>query len=618
LEDRRLLAADVAVVELAPVENFEPEICQVSELDSQVESEGQGETLDLDSTEIPVDVIDSVEDQTASDLDFDVETEADVDVVATETSANDLGDPVDGTDGFFGSIDAENPTSELAFSPSEDGIIDIVVASSFDGAETRLEVSDSNGDIVTSTITEDLTGFQKLSFEATAGETYQLNVSSEDGAEGYFQVTVDHNEIPEPVDLHADTIGEDSTQLELVDGNSEITGELELAGDVDTFRFTADSNGKALLGLTEADPENSSELQIQVLNADGDLLTRGITNETVGVSFDIEDGAEYFLAVSAAEGQTGVYGIDLTVEDAVDVEPEPVVDDQPVDDQPIDADSIADADQGADVDPVVDGDPIVDGDPVADVDPVVDLDPVDTGADADLDPVDGDTVVGVDTVADVDPVDDSTVDDQPIDDVVADVVELEFVDGVASVEGELEAGVEPAEFQFVAEADGEVGLALETESEGNDADASVAVFDANNEPVVDGTTNDDVGILFDVVAGDSYQVVVDSLNDIPVSYELTATLTETESGDDIVSVIEEIEDDLVYDLNDIGQDIVSDDAIEDVIDSTEGSVDDLIDEVNGICFSDVLAAEGEAVDSFFAEFNPESIFRVGRGFGLRG
>jgi len=101
LEDRRLLAADVAV-DLVLVETAEPETVEVQQLDSQAENQSETVELDLDSTEISLDTIGtSIEEATAAPI-------------------NDLGDPVDGTDGFFGSIDAENPNQRFSFSPSED------------------------------------------------------------------------------------------------------------------------------------------------------------------------------------------------------------------------------------------------------------------------------------------------------------------------------------------------------------------------------------------------------------------------------------------------------------------------------------------------------------------
>jgi hypothetical protein len=566
LEDRRLLAADFAVVNLAPVETAEPDVCYVADLEVQSEVEDQAEVLDLDTTEVNVDVIDNETLEVDAEIDVvdDVDVEPDVDVHGeSEAEIHDLGDPVDGVDGFFGSIDADSPSQAFNITPSESGMIDIVIASSFGDSETRMDVADANGDIVAATMAEELSGFQMLSFEAEAGETYQLNVSSEDGAVGYFQVTVDHNEIPEPIDWHADTIGEESTELQFVDGLTDVSGDLELEGDVDTFRFTADLSGKVSLGLAELNAENATELQIQVFGGDGEAITRGITNETVGISFDVQSGGEYFLSVSAGEGQTGSYLLDMNLEADV----EDVVVDQPIDEV------------------------------VNEVEDVVDQ-PVDD--------VDDETDVVVD-----EPVDEAeVVVDQPVDEVDDQATELEFVDGLATITGEVGAADGSGAYQFVAPVDGEAALALTAESEANAADASVAVFDANGEAVVDGTTNDDVGIVFDVVEGDSYQVKVDSINGVPASYELTLSIevVESEGETDPIDEVDPVDD------------LVAIDQIEDSVeidDVVEGdSIDDLVDEEMEVCFTD-LQGENEFVDSFFAEFNPESIFTMEDGFELR-
>lgn len=532
LEDRRLLAADCAVVDLVPVEIAEPEVCQVAE--PEVESEvDQSEVLDLDSTEISVDAIDAeiqnVDTAAEVGVDAAVVGENDVDAgveAEIEPEVLNLGDPVDGTDGFFGAIDADSPTQSFSITPSEAGTLDIVVASSFGDAETRLEVTDSDGASIASSLPEELGGFQVLSLDVEAGENYELTVSSDLGAEGYFQVTVGHRETPEPVDVHADTIGEDSTELEFVDGVAGLSGELEQTGDIDTFRFTPESNGQISLNLTELDSENATELQVQVLDGDGEAITRGITNETVGISFSVEGGSEYFLAVSAGEDQIGSYQLDADLEIEV-------------------------------------------GEP--DVEIVV---------------------------------------DQHVDETGSDATELEFVAGVATVAGELETAVDSDAFQFVAPADGEVELVLIATSEDNAAEASVEVFDGSNESVVAGITNDDVGIVFDVAAGDSIQVLVDSVNDIPASYELTLTLTESDASE-AIDPIDEIDpiDDIVFDES-LEESVELDDVFE------VDSVDDLIDEEVEVCFTD-LGAENALVDSVFAEFDPDSVFSADGSYELR-
>ena len=520
LEDRRLLAADLSVIDLAPVESFEPEMCQVAEAETQGDIEEQTETLDLDTTEVQ----DELSTQVEESVDVDVEVEVDP-ADQLESFVQNLGDPVDGVDGFFGAIDAENPSQTLSFSPSESGLIDIVVASSFGDAETSLEVSNSNGEVVAATTTENLSGFQTLSFEAEAGEAFELNVSSEDGAEGYFQVTVSHGDVPEPVDLHADSVGKDSTPLEFVDGSSELTGELELAGDVDTFRFTPDSSGTVALNLAELNPENSTELEVGITDADGQQLTRGITNETVGVSFNVEAGTEYFIAVSAGEDQTGSFSLGLTLEadvvESEDTEPEVVVnetdDSEPVE---IDADDSVVVENSVDV-----------GDDPVDVDDATDL-------------VDVDDVHSVDEVDDV------------IDEVATDS----------------DTDAEPVD----------VGTDIESEPDGQ---IPVEIVDS-----ADALTVDDV------------------VDNIPESFELEVDLVDVADQDDdpVDTIVDEV----------VNVDLPIDDGFDGDAAVEFEPIDEFVNEELEVCFVD-LGDEIDFVDSFFAQFDPASIFSISDRYELR-
>lgn len=530
LEDRRLLAADLSFVELMPVENVEPAMCQI------VEAEVPSEVLEFDVAELPedsVDAVDSVDDapelQPEADVDAGVESEtgpesksgpeSEVELETdTQQQLHDLGDPVDGTDGFFGAIDSETPLQSFKITPSESGVVDIVVASSWGDAGSCLEVTDSNGDVVASTATEEVPGFQMLSFESQAGQRYQLDVSSEQGAEGNFQVTVGHSDIPEPVDLHVDTVSDQSTELEFVDGTVGLNGELELQGDVDTFRFTANSSGNVSLNLAELNTENATELQVQVLSTDGAALTRGITNETVGISFEVESSQEYFLAISAGEGQTGSYQIDMTFEaDATEPEVEPVV-------------------------------------------------------------------------------------DQHVNEIGEGATELVLVDGVVSIAGDLETADDADAFQFSAPGDGYGALDLKATSEDNSADASVAVFDASSDPVATGATNDDVGIVFDVAQGDSYYVLVDSLNDVPASYQLTVSFTAADF-DAEVDLVDELES--ADELPEL--DLVEESP--EVADAGEIAEVDLVEDEMDLCFTD-LEGESDVVDSIFADFDLDGVFTI--------
>lgn len=514
LEDRRLLAADLSVVELAPVENAEPEICQVADLESEGDVEDLTETLDLDTTEIPVDVVEEAVDEVQSEVDAD-------DLETVEISAHDLGDPVDGTDGFFGSIDAENTSQTLAFSPSEGGLIDVVVASSFGDAETHLSITDSSGEIVASTMTEELSGFQVLSFEAEAGETFELTVGSEEGAEGYFQVTVEHNEIPEPIDLHADSIGEDSTLIQFVDGSSELTGDIELAGDIDTFRFTTDSNGEVSLKLAELNAGNATELQVQVLDADGQMITRGITNETVGISFDVESGSEYFIAVSAGEDQTGTFQLNMNLEaEVVELDIDEVAVDEAVVDEAV-------VDESVEVDETLEDDQAVD-----------------------VDSVESDDVAAEDVASDP-----------------AIEFEPEVVDEMCDEVGSVGPETDPV-----------------NETEGN---IPVEVIEAVEE------TTDTTAV-----------------DDIPEDFEPEDIAVESDVEEEDEEPVDAVVDDVIEADLPI-EDSASDEPLTDF-----EPIGESIDDEMEICFTD-LEGEFDFADSFFAEFDPSSIFTVNDRYELR-
>ena len=649
LEDRRLLAADLAVFEVAPVEAVDTVMCLVAE--PEVESGGLefgGEELpvapvDADVTELQPEVdVDSevlpeaeVEVETATEAEGEVDTDVELDT-ENETLVHDLGDPVDGTDGFFGSIDADSLNQSFAISPSEVGLVDVVVSSSLGDGEIGLEVTDSSGEVVDSAMTEDVAGFQVLTFEAEAGETYQLNVSAQEGAEGYFQVTASYN-----ADLHADTVGEDSTELEFVDGATALGGELEVDGDVDTFRFTADSGGKVLLGLAELNADNATELQVQVLDSAGEAITRGITNETVGISFDVESGGEYFLAISAGEGQTGSYHVELTLEaDAVEpepapeVEPEPTVEPEVLPEPTVEPEAEAEPTVEPEVEPEPTAEPEAEVEPTvepeAELEPEVEVEPAiepeveveptvepelvpepTVAPEAELEPTVEPEVEPEPTVEPEVEVDLEPVADLHANEVGDDATELTFVDDVASVAGELETGEDSDAFQFIAPGNGEISLDLTAASESNAADASVAVFGSttNDDAVVTGTTNDDVGILFDVVEGDSYQVLVDAVNDVPASYELSLTFTEADfSGD--VSPVDQMEP--VEDLPEV--DLVDDSpGLTGVVDVADG--DSASDDLE-VCFTG-HEGENEIVDAIFAHFNPDALFSFAGQFGIR-
>jgi pilus assembly protein FimV len=600
LEGRRLLAADLSVVDMMPTEVAQPEtvMCQVAEIESGTE------VVEFDTAELPVDAGDAVGpvnsivvadtiDVTADPqpnaevgLENEVAPESEVEEADVEadleadvgTLVHDLGDPVDGTDGFFGSIDAENANQSFAITPSETGMVEVVVASSLNDGEVGLEVTDSTGAIVESTMTADVAGFQKLTFEAGAGQTYQLNVSSAEGAEGHFQVTTSYD-----ADLHADTVGADSTKLEFVDGATAMDGQLEVAGDVDTFRFTAEASGKFSLGLAELNPENATELQVQVLGSAGGLITRGITNETVGISFDVESGGEYFLAVSAGEDQTGSYQVELTLEagaDAVEVEPEVELETT--------AEPELELEPTAEVTPELELEPT--GEPTVEIEPEVEIEPT----------------VEPEVQLESEPEVDFQVEPELESEATAEVTpELELEPTVEpEVEPELGPEVEPG-------VDPEIVSGVDPElTAGIDADV-----EPSEGPEVELEATDSLEVDSEVEPTADLEVAVEPKVDLPTleivddATEPSLTFTEADfSG--AVSPVGQMES--LEDLPEVG-------SVEESAELTgiAGDVaDETVEEEVDVCFSE-HEGENEIVDAIFAHFNPDSLFSFAGQFELR-
>ena len=577
LEDRRLLAADFATevfdcaaaqpeqCEIAPVETTEEVNSCVSAIiteEVEVETELPADQVDavineveseLEETNVVTEVVDEVETEVDAELELEPEVEGeiesevedepttidegedetestiDTDLEIDPIEVTELGDPVESTLGHFGDLNAETMKESLSFAPSQDGMIDLAIASSNDEALPQIEVVDAQGNAIELSANETVGGFQLLSFEATEAETYQLSVSHAEAYDDFFLVTVDFEEIPEPVDLHADEMGESSTPLEFVDNQAQLEGMLETAGDIDTFQFASETDGKASLNIRELIAENSTELDVTVYDADGNAISHGATNETAMISFDVAENGTYFVAITANADQVGEYkfGLDITPDEVV------VVDDH-------------------------------------------------------------------------------------ANEVGPDATELTFEESEATATGELESTEDQDAFQFVSPIDGEAVVSVDANSEGHASDAIVSVFESTTEPampteldelneleigpaeessndlVVAGTTNESVSLRFDVNSGNEYQLLVDSINDVETSYELTVTLIEsvTDPIDPVATTEPETTDE-----GEIGN-------VDPVV--GEEAVDDFVSDMNE-CFdvADVDLSENEELDNIFQGFGDE-------------
>lgn len=300
LEGRRLLAADFCMQAIPEVETIEPVHCEMATFDCPA-----GDAVaDTVTESAPV-----------------AETDA-----AQELDPRNL-DLTDGMDGYFGAINAENPVETLQFTATGDGSVDVVLASSFGVGHASLSVTNSQGEVV-ETQGQGLEGFDVLTFEVAEGETYQLSVSSDNpNCEGQFQVTAGFSAF---ADQHVDEVGSDSTQLELVENQADLSGRLESAGDIDTFRFTATANGEMTLELHETVDDARIGLGVSIEDAAGNILAQGATNEMLQISFDVSEGQEYFISLAASEGQTGTYDFNLNLQPAPESASQ-IVDSGPVD-----------------------------------------------------------------------------------------------------------------------------------------------------------------------------------------------------------------------------------------------------------------------------------------------
>ncbi len=324
LEDRRLLAADCAMQALPETEAMAPCHCEVASANYPAEDLSAQEFV---AGEVP-DTAHVSQALPAAEITV-AATESETEVVDSGMATSPAVDPrvldlADTMDGYFGTINAENPTETLEFTAAGDGIVDVVIASSFGDAHPVISVANSAGDVIQPKAVG-LEGFDMLTLEVQDGETYQLSISSDDAScigsgSGHFQVTVGFEA---HVDQHADQMGCKSTELELVDNTAELSGRIESAGDIDTFRFTATDDGQVTLELHETVDNARIGLGVSVYDSEGNSLAEGSTNQMLQISFDVDSGQEYFVSLAAGEGQKGTYQFGLELKTSPEL---PVVD----------------------------------------------------------------------------------------------------------------------------------------------------------------------------------------------------------------------------------------------------------------------------------------------------
>ena len=453
-------------------------------------------------------------------------------------------DLADGMDGFFGTLNAENSSDTLSFTPSADGLVEVVVASSFGDASTQLEIRDDSGNLITASETEGLDGFQTVSFAGNADQVYELKISTDAGVSGSFQVTVgvepnDSNDSSDTVD--DDVLAEDGAS----DLDNEPDDELELEAD------PSDDS--------ELDPEADIESPVDGISEDDSIAIDDPVvddSEDSNLDEDLDGNEEEFEVTEDATNETAEEEIadaadepsDDFAENVTDEASDDLTDNVLTDQEKLTriinsvVDTIVDEFQDAGYD-VGDFDfdfqlELPPSDPANDeatAENVVDeQETIDELATDDI-VVTDDVVVTDETTTDETSTDEETESeeeteqaaeeeqqpaDQPVDEITDDVTELNFVDGSAELTGELETVDDTDVFQITAEADGRVTLFVEEPSGENDL--NITVVDSDGNAVVDGATNEAVQIGFEAVAGAEYFVTIGSDADQFGTYSILA------------------------------------------------------------------------------------------------
>ena len=558
LENRRLLAADLGC-DMAQMIDVQPEVEACIVAPEIAEDAANDTTFDLGD-------VDSVAGGTGNEP--AAESAATIDGVDAQL------DLADGMDGFFGTLNAENNSDTLSFTPSADGLVEVVVASSFGDASTQLEIRDDSGNLITASETEGLDGFQTVSFAGNAGQVYELKISTDAGVSGGFQVTVG----VEP-NASSDTVG-DNLSAEEVDSavDNESDDELEQETDSsDDSELAPEADIESPVdGIVEDDSTAIADPVVDDSAQDIDEGTNEGTNDEIndeiGENIDEEfevtedatnETAEDEITDVIADEPSDDFAENVTDETSDDLTDE-VSNDQETLARIIDSvvDTIVDEfkEAGFDVgefdfdfqlelppsDPASDeatAENLVDQqetiEEIANDDVVVTEDAIATD-ETTADETTAGEIAADETSADEASADETSTEegteseeetdlaaeaeqqpaDQPADEIVEEVTELNFVGGSAELTGELETVDDTDIFKITAEADGRVTLFVEEPSGENDL--NIAVVDSEGNPVVDGATNEAVQIGFEAVAGAEYFVTIGSDADQFGTYSILA------------------------------------------------------------------------------------------------
>ena len=191
-------------------------------------------------------------------------------------------------------VDPSNETnsSDAGTPETETGAVDETIGDENEATITADAEADVDVSAEDQTVIDDVTATDEptLVDNAESGEATDLDAEDEQRA-----------------DQHADEIGEDATELNFVDGSAELIGELETVDDTDVFKVTAEADGRVTLNIGEPTGENN--LDIVVVDSNGNSVVDGATNEAVRIGFEASAGAEYFVTIGSDVDQLGTYSI---------------------------------------------------------------------------------------------------------------------------------------------------------------------------------------------------------------------------------------------------------------------------------------------------------------------
>ena len=607
LEQRKLLAGDFAsgiasAIDTGIAEQTEVQVAEICNLEieevDQALQEALGEMLGDDLANSPQQEP-ATEAEVATEIGAADQLQSEVAETISDPRNLDLSDSFDG---FFGTIGPESPTETLSFTAAGDGLANVGVANSFEGSGLLLTATSADGsEIEFELLTTE--AFDSISFEVNQGETYELTISSaEADASGQFQVTVGFEAF---VDQHADQTGLESTELVFADNQAELTGKLEAAGDVDTFRATAPQSGEVTLELDELEEDSRLNLTVTVTDSAGGVIAEGSTNEFLRISFDASASEEFFVAVSGGQGQRGDYRFTL------------------------------------DLDPTTsapEGDSVIVGEGLATQLPAENTDPVEAviadNLDLDADDITSDLVEAIVGNAGNDELEFDLTADLAANDLVADVVLVDEEPTGALVEDEVSAVVDQVE-DLIDDASDDVSAIVDvigeeiSEVEGISAIEEVldevsddvsAIVDEIGEEIseVDGISeiedvlddaSDDVSAIVDVIGEEISEVEgISEIEDVfdGVSDDVSAVvdvvgeeLSEVEGISEIEDVFDGVSDDVSAIVDVVGEELSEVEGISEVEDVFDGVSDDV---------SSIVGAIGEELSEVEAIADIEEVF----------